>query len=311
MPRKSKKKPAQEPVPEHKTEQPPASSPAAEPIMKPAQPALSETKPTAETPAETNPVAAPAETKTAEAPAQTEAHSSLEPEGTAMEIPLTQVSGRANGETASTTIIEPKTTPIISTGNGNDGKDTIMEETRKAAAPIGIGALKSLEIDSILIEANKLAITTGRQPIFGTAFKRTSPLEADPSAMAPELRDAVVKLRHARPDIRLDGISRIGSMKDAAAAVPSLIRLLNDPDDYIRSNAAWAIGRIGKDVKAAVPFLIDALNDGCCDVRQFAATALGEIGDSSAIESLEVLARIDRDWMLKRAIGAALKKLKA
>ncbi|VVB73226.1 HEAT repeats [uncultured archaeon] len=196
-------------------------------------------------------------------------------------------------------------------GKADNGATLIaVDASGMTPAPDRVGTLRSLDMDGVLAEANRFAVATGRRPILG-ALKRTPLPEKDISEMEPELKEAVVKLRHARIDVKLDGISRIGNMKDAAAAVPALVRLLNDQDENVRFNAAWAIGKIGKGVKEAAPFLMDALNDACCDVKRASATALGEIGDPSAISHLETLANIDRDWTLRHAIGAALKKLKA
>jgi hypothetical protein len=312
MPRKSKKKPAQEPVPEQKTEQPPASIPAAEPIMKTEQLAPNGTEPLAEKPAETNSIAAPAEAKTAEVAIQPDTHIALDPRKTAMDttIPSAQIGEKVIDEHASAAATEPETAPPTVSENENEKKDPpIEEDVKKTAASIETSTLKHLETGSILTGVNMLAAATGRQQIFGITPKRALPPETDPSTMAPELKDAVTKLKHARVDVRIEAMFWISSMKDASAAVPSLIRLLNDKDDSVRSNAAWAIGRIGKDANVALPFLLDALDDRCCDVRRFAATALGEIGDQSATEPLNTLAKTNKDWMLRQAINAALKKL--
>ena len=312
MTRKSKKKPTQEPDPGQQTEQPPASIPAAEPIMKTEQPAPNGTEPAVENPAETNSIAAPAEAKTAEVVTQPDTHIALDPGKTAMDvIPSTQISEKVIGENASAVTTEPETALPTASGNGDEKKDPpIEEEIKKTAASVETNALKHFETGSVLTEFNMLAAATRRQPVFGIMPKKELPPETDLKTMAPELKDAVTNLKHARADVKIEAMFWISSMKDASAAVPSLIRLLNDQEDSVRSNAAWGIGRIGKDAKEAVPFLLDALNDRCCDVRRFAATALGEIGDLLAVEPLKTLAKIDKDWMLRRAVEAALRKLR-
>ena len=62
----------------------------------------------------------------------------------------------------------------------------------------------------------------------------------------------------------------------AHAAVPYLIRRLNDESSQVRIKAAGALGNIGD--PTAVPALIDALQDKAEDVRGAAASALGDIG---------------------------------
>jgi HEAT repeat protein len=239
--------------------------------MKP-QPATSETRPVAEKPVGTNPTTAPAESKNAEVAAQ--------PEPTATSDP-----GKSTEGTAATAAAPP------------------IQSKEEA------GALRSLETDNVLAKANVMAAATERQPVSGITQKRKLPPEIDPNNMTDELKDAVAKLKHPRTDVKIEWIAWISSMKNASAAVPSLIRLLNDQEDSVRSNAAWGIGKMGEDAKDAVPFLLDALNDRCCDVRLFAATALGEIGDPSAIGPLGTLARVDKDWTLRRAVKDALRKL--
>lgn len=48
---------------------------------------------------------------------------------------------------------------------------------------------------------------------------------------------------------------------EAAAAAPSLIRLLDDKDETIRASAATVLGYIGSAGQAAVPALVRHLND--------------------------------------------------
>ena len=276
MPRKSKKKPAQEPVPGQQTEQPPASAPAAEPIMKIAQPVPSEIKPITAEPAETNPTAALSEAKIAEVAPQLEPTAAPDPEKIA-----------AGTITTAAATILPSIQP----------KEEIV-------------TLKPIETNNILAKTNAPVTAIERQPIYGAIPKRELPKETDPNQMTDELRNAVMKLKHPRADVKIEWIAWISGMNNASAAVPSLIRLLTDQEDTVRSNTAWGLGRIGKDAKTAVPFLLDALNDRCSDVRRFAAMALGEIGDPSAIGPLNALAKMDKDWTLRQTIGTALKKLR-
>jgi len=71
-------------------------------------------------------------------------------------------------------------------------------------------------------------------------------------------------------------LSRIGSR--ARAAVPTLIKLLTDPDIEIRRHATLALGEIGPGAEDAVPTLIQALGNSDSGLRWCAAIALGHIG---------------------------------
>ena len=62
------------------------------------------------------------------------------------------------------------------------------------------------------------------------------------------------------PTVRLKAVEVLGRMgDDAAAAVPDLVKLLDDPDADVRKAAARTIGRIGPAAKAAVPALMQKL----------------------------------------------------
>jgi HEAT repeat protein len=63
----------------------------------------------------------------------------------------------------------------------------------------------------------------------------------------------------------------------AAEAVPSLARLLLDPNASARKMAALALGRIGSHAIAALPDLVIALEDAHAGVRLRVVVALGEL----------------------------------
>ena len=66
-------------------------------------------------------------------------------------------------------------------------------------------------------------------------------------------------------------LSRIGS-----SAIPVLIEALKDHHDYVRRNAAGALGKPNATV--AIPALVKSLNDSDASVREAVAQALGNIG---------------------------------
>ncbi len=82
---------------------------------------------------------------------------------------------------------------------------------------------------------------------------------------------------------RLQGIKALGLLgHDAGAAAPGLAKMLTNPNDEARSQAAYALARIGPTAASATPALIVALHDKIARVREASAYALGEIGTSAA-----------------------------
>jgi hypothetical protein len=68
---------------------------------------------------------------------------------------------------------------------------------------------------------------------------------------------------------------------NGAPAVPSLLQWANDPDYFVRSGVASALGGIGKRADLAVPVLLAGLHDSNSMVRRDAATALGAFAEDA------------------------------
>jgi HEAT repeat protein/lysophospholipase L1-like esterase len=64
-------------------------------------------------------------------------------------------------------------------------------------------------------------------------------------------------------------------------SVPALVSALGSEDPRVRTQAAWALGRIGPAAKAGVSALAKALQDRSESVRLSAATALGLLGEEA------------------------------
>ncbi len=78
---------------------------------------------------------------------------------------------------------------------------------------------------------------------------------------------------------------------------------MNDPDTYVRSRAALALGEIGE---AALEGVLAALRTGDGRVRWGAAIALGKIGGERAVEALlGALCDTDDDVRLRAAAALA------
>lgn len=133
-----------------------------------------------------------------------------------------------------------------------------------------------------------------------------------------EIEKQMVRLSSTEVEERRDAITRLGSMRhpqasrtalaglrDASAIVratsaaailslpaeesaASLIPLLNDKDEFVRREVAYALGRTRS--RTAVPFLIERVaKDKKDEVRGAAAVALGQISDVASVSALSAV----------------------
>lgn len=98
----------------------------------------------------------------------------------------------------------------------------------------------------------------------------------------------------------------LGQMK-AGAALPVLLKVIDDPTAAAQREAIWALGQIG-DRKAAEVVARELLSESA-DLRAAAAEALGQIGSAAQVPALEAL-KGDYYVRVRDAAGAALAKLK-
>ena len=150
---------------------------------------------------------------------------------------------------------------------------------------------------------------------------------------ANDLKQQIKRLSSLDPAVRGFAAVLLGGVgKQAASAVPSLIKLLNDKTTLrdegtpldgrwpslfpfpggsfgfprkIKEITAWAIRQIGE---PAVDFLIASLNDDDWQVKRYAAIILGMIRDRSAVKPL-IVALKDENWFVQEAAMMALKKI--
>jgi HEAT repeat protein len=108
-------------------------------------------------------------------------------------------------------------------------------------------------------------------------------------SLPQEARSALIKtLKHKNPKVRGYAAQAIGVDKEA---VPPLIELLKDHDEFVRESGAAALEKIGPDAKTARPALVHALKDKGMLVRFFAALALVEI-DPTTGEAVNPLVEV-------------------
>lgn len=135
------------------------------------------------------------------------------------------------------------------------------------------------------------------------------------SADVEERRDAVTRLRSMHnPEasrIALQGLRDPEAIVRATAAAAifslptdesaaNLIPLLNDKDEFVRREIAYALGKT-RNRTAVSPLIERLLNDKIDSVRAAAAVALGEIGDETAVSSLAAVLNPQLGLTLKRS----------
>lgn len=126
--------------------------------------------------------------------------------------------------------------------------------------------------------------------------------------------DPLLATAKTAPDLlgRLHGIWGVGQYarlnKNMDAAV-SIMALLEDPNEEIRSQTAKVLGEVG--YKSAMIPLISQLRDASRRAQFFAAEALGKIGDATAFQPLvELLATVEEsETHLRHAVAYALSRL--
>ena len=118
----------------------------------------------------------------------------------------------------------------------------------------------------------------------------------------------MTQLGDSNPMIRQAAARALARMGPAAqAAKPALLRCLQgDPSAPVRSNAACALGWLGKDPEL-IPPLIKALDDQDKEVRRYAAYALSLLSPTSAPAVPKLIERLEDPhmaYMAARALGA-------
>ena len=123
-------------------------------------------------------------------------------------------------------------------------------------------------------------------------------------ALEKRIEELIEKLRAEKSTERYD--AAIELEKIGQPAVKPLILLLNDENNFVRTNAVMALGTIG-DKKAVSP-LICMLKDRDAFVRREAALSLGKMKDGSAVVPLARLLK-DEDPYLRCRAAEALRKI--
>jgi HEAT repeat protein len=108
--------------------------------------------------------------------------------------------------------------------------------------------------------------------------------------MPPGERDGAVPrlitlLTDADEWVRTAAARALGEVRNRSA-VPALIATLSDRDEHVRELAVWALSEL-KDRRAVAPLCSVLLSDARAEVRRGAAEALGEIASAEALPALK------------------------
>ncbi|NYT21529.1 MAG: hypothetical protein GKC07_06995 [Methanomicrobiales archaeon] len=98
----------------------------------------------------------------------------------------------------------------------------------------------------------------------------------------PAVPSLIAVLDHPDEGVRWKAAITLGEIGDQRGIAP-LIGLLSDRDRFVRSRAAFALGRIGS---PAIPALSDVLEEAPYEVRKGVVTALGKMSDPEATRTL-------------------------
>ena len=120
-------------------------------------------------------------------------------------------------------------------------------------------------------------------------------------------RLAITSLRDKNPMVRATAASSVIFAPRAEAAA-ALLPLLNDKDEFVRREAAFALGEVG-DPSAAGQLIKTMNGDKSLEVRTAAAVALGKVGNLDAVAPLRAILDqrpTEDNEMLRRAAARSI-----
>ena len=144
-------------------------------------------------------------------------------------------------------------------------------------------------------------------------FKQSSPGEQAALALASlgplAFRPLANQLDNSNPSVRRNAAWAIGELTnmvpgERSAAVPQLITLLGDSDEWVRMAAARALGELRDE--RALTRLVTTLSDDNWRVRELAVWALSEMKDDRAVDALCSVLLSDARVEVRRGAAEAL-----
>lgn len=127
--------------------------------------------------------------------------------------------------------------------------------------------------------------------------------------VAAASRAALAGLKDPSPIVRATATKAILSLGEDES-VAALLPLLDDKDEFVRREAAYALG-LTHSRKATARLSERLLNDKEDSVRGAAAIALGEIADEAAVVDLVGVLSKEKNPFVLRAVAAALGRIRS
>ncbi|GAB4336711.1 MAG: hypothetical protein Kow0099_09790 [Candidatus Abyssubacteria bacterium] len=135
------------------------------------------------------------------------------------------------------------------------------------------------------------------------AFAANALQHSDNLYVIPHLQ---ARLSDSNATVRRAALGALGTMQ-AVEALPAVILVLDDKDNFTRCQAALVLGSLGQE--AAVAPLTETLrNDPYPVARQTAANSLGKIGSKEAVPAL-IDSLQDTDYLVRSASLSALNEI--
>ena len=159
---------------------------------------------------------------------------------------------------------------------------------------------------------------TGRWSPALETFKHPSPGEQAAIALAsmghPAFLPLANQLDSSNATVRRNAAWAIGELTNMPpgerdGAVPQLITLLSDSDEWVRMAAARALGELRN--RSAVPKLVAILSDSDWHVRELAVWALSELKDDRAVAPLCSALLADNRVEVRRGAAEALGEIRS
>jgi HEAT repeat protein len=175
-------------------------------------------------------------------------------------------------------------------------------------AGVGCGGPERAERETV-VNAPTLDVPPPPPPFSGTELPEETPLppeveqalDADAGAGVSDLTRLL--LTYPQAEVRQTAAWQLAQLKDAEemnSAVPALRGALRDPDWFVRSTAADALGAYGSHAKDAVGELAAAVDDPNAAVAKSAVEALAELGRDAAPAAPRLLRAFQGDEFYAR-----------
>jgi HEAT repeat protein len=136
-------------------------------------------------------------------------------------------------------------------------------------------------MDIRLLCVGLLLMVTACTKVHPKAAVQPSP--KDHQLSSATIAKLIAQLDSPEQSIRAEAVLQLhyssGGVEIPREAVPSLIRLLQDPEFHVRDDAVSVLGEMGEDAKVALPAIMPLLRQEAPLVRRSAVDAIGNMGE--------------------------------